>query len=30
LILEMRYQEYRARRALDEIFESGGAESLSL
>ena len=30
LILEMRYQEYMARRALDEIFESGEAESLSL
>src|SRR5438445_7057581 len=30
LILEMRYQEYQARRALDEIFESGEAEALSL
>jgi hypothetical protein len=30
LILEMRYQECAARRALDELFESGEAEILSL
>jgi hypothetical protein len=30
LILEMRYQEYMARRALDEFFASGEAEILSL
>jgi hypothetical protein len=30
LILEMRYQEYMARRALDELFESGEAQILSL
>ena len=30
LILEMRYQECMARRALEEIFESGEAEILSL
>jgi hypothetical protein len=30
LILEMRYQEYQARRAVEEIFESGEAEILSL
>ena len=30
LLLEMRYQECMARRALDEIFASGAAESLSL
>jgi hypothetical protein len=29
LILEMRYQEYVARRALDEMFENGEAEILS-
>jgi hypothetical protein len=30
LILEMRYQEHVARRALDELFESGAAQILSL
>jgi hypothetical protein len=30
LILEMRHQEYVARRALDALFESGEAEILSL
>ena len=30
LILEMQHQEYVARRALDELFESGAAECLSI
>jgi hypothetical protein len=30
LILEMRHQEYLARRALEELFESGAAEFLSI
>ena len=30
LMLEMRYQECMARRALDEMFESGEAQSLAL
>jgi hypothetical protein len=30
LILEMHHQEYVARRALEELFESGAAEFLSL
>lgn len=30
LILEMHYQEYLARRALDEMFESGEAQNLLL
>jgi hypothetical protein len=30
LILEMQHQEYMARRALEELFESGEAECLSI